>query len=131
MPKRKVQIDLGEEVTKGVTVEDEPSLPMERQGSGKQIIQRAVKKSSDAAAMLKAVVEAHSPAEMTFLLREAMTIARARKDWYGILMILRFQVEYGVGKPVQRSVSAQMSIEQFAAQFEDDPDPLQEDGAVI
>lgn len=81
--------------------------------------------------MLKAVVEAHNPEEMAYLLREAMDIARARKDWYGILMILRFQVEYGVGKPVQRSVSAQMSIEQFAAQFEDGPEPLQGDDAVI
>lgn len=95
------------------------SLAGER-SKGPQSIQRAAKKSADPLAMLQAVTEAHTPEEMTRLLRRAAEIAVDQKSWMGIVEILRLELEYAVGKPVQRSVSASLDPEEFAKHFLDD-----------
>ena len=82
-------------------------------------IQRAAKKSTDPVAMLKAVTEAHSPEEQTRLLRKAADLAEAQSSWMGLLEVLRFELEYAVGKPVQRSVSATLDPKEFASHFDD------------
>lgn len=57
---------------------------------------------------------------MQRLLRKAAAIAEAKNDWYGILQVLRFEMEYGVGKPVQRSVSATVQVQDMIDAFLDD-----------
>lgn len=115
-------IDYGEkaEKPKEEIVEQAPIVSLaSARGSSPKSIQRALRKSADPLEMLKAVTEANSPSEVTHLLKKAIRYAEEQKSWYGILEVLRFQMEYAVGKPVQRSVSATLNPEDFAKFFED------------
>lgn len=83
-------------------------------------LQRASHKSVNVMTVLKGVTEAYTADEVRQLVYEAMGYARQWKSWEGMLAILKFQMEYSVGKPVQRSVTAALKPEDFARFLADD-----------
>lgn len=94
-------------------------------------VARGAKKSADSMLMLRAITEAYTAAEIKVILREAMEIAQARRSWEGIVSIIRLMADYGIGKPVQRAIHANMSAADFAASFIDDYGPeTEEEGEV-
>ena len=85
----------------------------------KGAIQRALAKSADPLVVLKGITEAYTAEEVTELLYCAELFALEQKSWEGILAILKLALEYSVGKPVQRSVSATFDMSKFADGWSD------------
>jgi len=101
-----------------VTEENTPQLPA--RSRGKQALQRAMQKSADPMTILQGISLALTPEEVADLIDEAIEFARKWKSWEGIVAILRLHLEYTVGKPIQRSVSANLKPEDFAAWLKDE-----------
>ena len=55
------------------------------------------------AAILAAISDALSPAEITKALRDALDIATETRSARGIIAVLELAAGYGIGKPVQRT----------------------------
>lgn len=106
------------------TVRSQPVVeekPIEtKKATNRGQIQRAVAKSADPLAILKGVTAAHTPAQITAIIREAELYARENKSWEGLLAIVKLELEYSVGKPVQRSIHAEITPETFARWFSDE-----------
>lgn len=98
--------------------EDKPTETKRATNRGQ--IQRAVSKSADPLAILKGVTAAHTPAEITRMLKDAHSIALAQNSWEGLLAIVKLELEYSIGKPVQRSIHAEITPETFARWFSDE-----------
>lgn len=77
-----------------------------------------VGKRKDYWPILKAVAEdAYTPAEITALIHETVQLAREAEDWKGIAYILKFIMDYTVGKPVQRTLTASMDADALRSMF--------------
>lgn len=107
-----------ETVRSQAVVEDAPTSTAHAVTKGQ--VQRAVAKSADPLAILKGVTAAHTPAQITELIRQAQEFAVSQRSWEGLLAIVKLELEYSVGKPVQRSIHAEITPETFAKWFTDE-----------
>lgn len=68
--------------------------------------------------ILKAVAEdAYTPQQLTDLIHETVDMARGAGDWKGVYAILKLVLDYTVGKPVVRSLTATMDADELRAMF--------------
>lgn len=68
--------------------------------------------------ILKAVAEdAYTPDEITALIHETVDMAREAQDWKGVYAMLRLVLDYTVGKPVQRTLTASMDADELRQMF--------------
>lgn len=61
---------------------------------------------TDSFPILLAVTQEYSIAELRKMLRDTYDMAQSEKDWKGMFQVLQFVMNYAVGKPVQRTLSA-------------------------
>lgn len=77
-----------------------------------------VGKRKDYWPILKAVAEdAYTPEELTALIHETVDMARAADDWKGVYAILKLVLDYTVGKPVQRTLTATIDADTLRSSF--------------
>ena len=81
----------------------------------------------DSRPILEAIHDTFDPAEIGRMLMQARDIAIKNEEWKGLLEIARFVASYAIGKPVQRSVNATISAEDFANIFKMGGDHQHED----
>lgn len=79
-------------------------------------------------AYLEAVKKAIPPEEVEQLLADALEMARKTNSWRGIVEVLRIAMDYGAGKPTQKTVTADGNLETLLAALADDT-PLLPGGA--
>lgn len=98
----------------------EAEKPAAEVPKSKAALQRAHRKTADTMTILQGITAAFTPEEVAKMLHQARDYAVQWKSWEGLLAIVKFQAEYTVGKPVQRSVSTNITPEQFAAFLQDE-----------
>lgn len=67
--------------------------------------------------VLIAVTEEFSVDELRVMLRDTWQTAVEKEDWKGMYTVLNFVVSYAIGKPVQRSLTAQIDPEKLKELF--------------
>lgn len=78
--------------------------------------------------ILRAVTElAYTPEQLIDLIHETVDLARGAGDWKGVAAIIRLVLDYTIGKPVQRTLTATMQADELRAMFFRG----EEDGVVI
>ena len=78
---------------------------------------------------LEKLDERFAPEEIVFMLRDTYNMAVDKKDWKGMYAIVSLVLAYSIGKPVQRSLSAQIDPQEIKRMFS--PDPIQDDEDAI
>jgi hypothetical protein len=71
-------------------------------------------------AYLDAVRNAIPPEEVETLLADALDAARKQRSWRGVMEVVRLAMEYGAGKPTQKTVSTDGNLETLLAALADD-----------
>ena len=75
---------------------------------------------------LQAIGAALPPESVEPLLEEAVKYARGARSWKGILAILTFCLDYRVGRPVQRSVTANTDVSKLITLLNGDMSGIEE-----
>lgn len=60
---------------------------------------------------------AYTPEEMVYMIRDTYNMAVDKGDWKGMYAIVSLVLAYGIGKPVQRSLTAQIDPEDIRRMF--------------
>lgn len=76
-------------------------------------------KKLDSKAMLQAINDGFTPEEVIDLLYKSIEMAEKANDWRGVFEVGRLILAYSIGKPVQRSIKAEITPEKFAQLFKD------------
>lgn len=64
--------------------------------------------------LLIAVTEqAYTPEQLVQMLRDTYEMAVQREDWKGMFQVIQLIMNYGVGKPVQRSIKATINPDEI------------------
>lgn len=53
--------------------------------------------------------EAYTPEQLRDMLRETYDMAVEKEDWKGMFQVIQFVLNYAVGKPVQRTLTANVN----------------------
>lgn len=85
------------------------------QPAARRMVHRAPR--VDIAPILDAITTEFSSTEIRNMLRQAYAAAWKNNDWKGMMAVVQFVAYYSVGKPVQRSVTANISREDFIDLF--------------
>ncbi len=75
-------------------------------------------------AYVDAVKEALPPDEIAHILTEALEMARNTNSWRGMVEVAQLALAYGAGKPMQKIVASDNSLETLLAALADDTGPL-------
>ena len=86
---------------------------------------------ADIMPVLIAVTEEFTVDELRQMLRDTWATAVEKEDWKGMYAVVNFVVQYAVGKPVQRTLTAHFDPEQALRMFTDPPAELDEDDVEI
>jgi hypothetical protein len=73
---------------------------------------------ADSMPILIAITQEYSIDELRHMLRQTYDMAVAKEDWKGMFQVLQFVMNYAVGKPVQRTLSATIDPEQIKRLFQ-------------
>lgn len=79
-------------------------------------------KKIDSTPILMAIADEFDPAEVRAMLRQAWAVAVKNDEWKGMLEVIRFVASYAIGKPVQRSIKAEMNMDDFINLFKGSDD---------
>lgn len=83
---------------------------------------------TDSMPVLVAVAEqAYSAEQLVEMVRETYETARGLDDWKGMFTVIQFVVNYAVGKPVQRTLTANINPELIKEFFQGRDTQEQED----
>jgi hypothetical protein len=75
-------------------------------------------KNTVAKKMLAAVTEnLYTPDQLAEMLRDTYQMAVKKEDWKGMYSVIQLILSYSIGKPVQRSVTAQLDPEDIKRMF--------------
>lgn len=56
---------------------------------------------------------AYTPEQLVDMLHETYEMSKEKGDWKGMFQVIQFVVNYAVGKPVQRSISASVDPDEI------------------
>ena len=125
--------DLEKEQVKTAIQAQDAGTPVLRAFPKNRIRRSKKARGEDVQNVLLAIDSYMTPAKIHELLKAAEEIALRQRTAAGVMELLRFCIEYQIGKPVRRQISASVDLEQFHALFAPDDDEgfdidYQEDG---
>lgn len=82
--------------------------------------------------MLEAIADDFPPERVISIINKALEIAIKQQDWKGVHAVATTVLHYQIGKPVQRSITAQIDPDDFRKMFQPDSPKEEEagDGAI-
>lgn len=90
--------------------------------TGEKVVHRRGLRKTDSRAVLQAITqEAYTSSELVHMIRETYDIAREDRQWAGMLKVITLVVEYAVGKPVHRTLTASINPDEILALLQDAP----------
>lgn len=82
----------------------------------------------DPKAILDAIDESFPPEQIVKMMKQSYEVAFKQDDAKAMMMVVQFATYYLIGKPVQRSITAQITPDEFRNMFKTQP---QDEGEVI
>ena len=95
----------GKETPKKSTYEMGLALEAIRKGE-KVVHKRGLRKVDSKAVLAAGTQEAYTSQELVHMIRETYEMSRDERDWKGMYTVIQMIVQYSVGKPVHRTLSA-------------------------